>query len=251
MYNDVGFLITAFEQEKLCEIGIQRIRNYKKLGNCPIHIVTTSENPKLFKYLEKDYPRVWVHNYIEAPGNKGSEWTTKRQVGDYVLPARIFNSMEIGCNALADLGYKRCVHIHTDSWFELESELLLRLDIIKEKYVVADLSLEDEVSAAFNKVAPAGLCLHVEGLILNLDRLATTGYLDFSHIFHNPQFDAHDWKSIESLLGQWLIFCMTGKNITKYADQIPREYFDWVFFGLNRNYHAMFSNGFCNLPGKQ
>lgn len=265
-YNKFCYIITAFEQINLVEENIKRIRTqYKILNNNDIVIVSTSDRDVGFERLENEYSNVHFIDFPNAPGNKNSSIRNRNNpCGNYIswrhefLPMRILLSFQKGIQYSWDIGFNKILHLHSDTYFkpEAENKLISYINQLDYCLMVADTSIEEELNAKILKTLPPTLHLHPEGLLLNLDGCYKCGYgFTFGNIFRkDSNFISHNYSCIAALLSQYLIYCLTGKNITKYDDQLPNEYHKNVYLRENRPYHSGsngFLSGLVNLSGEQ
>ncbi len=252
--NDFGFIITAYKQLDLVEENINRIRNrYKYLNNSVIIVVSTSEEKMGFKELEKKYENVFVIEYLNAPLQKG--FILPKQ-GKWFLPARILFSIRLGLLKAKKLKLGKVLHIHSDvCWDEnKENNLLKIIDELNNYYVIADGCIDERRINIVKKEYPDDLVhLHPEGLFFNIDKCDKIGYgFDFDLIFSNDiNFEMHNSDSIEAILIQFFIFCLTGKNIIKREQIVPKMIFDHIKINVMRTYHGDFEHGLINLKIKQ
>ncbi len=263
--KDFAYLITAYRQKDLTEENIKRIRNEYKtsLKDSPIVIVTTSEDDKEnFGELQEKYPDVYVLHFPNAPGSEGADWFHSKEnpAGQYIswrhefLPPRILISLQKAMCFANDMECIKAIHLHSDSYIpaSYEEQLIKDIYLLDTVMIIADVSEDDEASAAANKVIPPMMHLHIEGLMLNLTKCLECGYgFTFSNIFDkNSGFQSHNYGSIEALLAQYAIYCLSGVGINKFDQELPKEYFQNVYFRMCRQYHGCWDQ-IVNLHGKQ
>jgi hypothetical protein len=259
-----AFIITAYLQLALVEQNIQRIRNeYKFLNNSPIVVVSTAEQDPGFAQLYEKYEEVYVIRYPDAPGSTGSTFKSRpNPAGNYIswrhefLPARILLSLQKGVEFCRDvIGVDKVLHIHSDTHWKASKEqnLVEDISILDKAMIIADTSEAEESSSQLSKILPPMMHLHPEGLMLNLSKCSDNGYaFTFDKIFDQKSgFESHNFGSLEALLAQYAIYCLSGKNITKYDDVLPDEYFQNIYFRCCRPYHCETEYGLINLSGTQ
>ena len=259
MINDFCFIITSFDQVKLIEENIVRIRaNYPaEIKNAPIIIVSTAEK-NLFKHIVEQKNLFFIH-FKDAPSNSSNTtFKSKAQpTGNYegwrneFLPPRILMSIE---KAL-DLAYKiKCnsaLHLHSDTYWRVNKTQNLLNEIrykIKNKLFIGDLSFPNEYSSFIKKVLPPFLHFQPEGLLFNVKKSKEIGFSDFSRIWDNKtEFKSHNYGSIEALIGQFAYFSLTGNNVINKKTKLINDYFSQIGFRTIRPYHGHFNYGLTNL----
>jgi hypothetical protein len=258
-----GIIITAYKQKDLVEQNIIRIRKrYRLLDTLPIIVVSTSEENIGFEELQNSYDDIHFLEFPNAPGSSNCNWWKSRpNPSGYLnwrhqfLPPRILLSMQKGIQYAYDIGLKKILHLHSDTYFKEENEvnLIKFFNMLDQCMMICDTSSEDEGAAQEVKILPKMLHIHPEGLFLNLEKCKSIGYgFEFFKIFDpNSGFISHNYGSLEALIGQFCIWCLSHKNILKYEDEIPKEYFENVYFVCNRSYYEATQYGLVNIRGQQ
>jgi hypothetical protein len=233
-----GFLITAYKQIELVEQNIIRIKNYKKLSNSIIVVVSTSEIDIGFKKLER-YENVFVIEYMDAiPCN------------DLMLnlAKRIFNSIQKGLLFMKDLSVEVVLHLHGDTYWDenKENNLLFNFnDVINNNYLISG---DIDIHSEYNPLIPKNIHFHPEALIFNIKECIKYNYgFTLGELWDNKEFKSHNYASPEALIGQSLIFYLSGENIISPNQKIPQIYFEKVKIRNYRTYHGVFPDGLINL----
>jgi len=258
--QDMCFLITAYEDTHGIKRNIRFIRKkYKELTGVAIIIVSTSDNPSIFNFL-KTYPNVYFIPFTDAPGSKNNtSYKSRDNGGPYwgwhseFLPPRILMSIELGLKKAIELNKKICFHIHADTYWRpakiknLINEMSVLID--QNLLMIADMSVQNEVSAR-NHNGPRYIAYQPEGMLLNIAECQRTGYgITFSKIFDEKSgFVSQNYGCIEILIGQYAIYCLSKKNITKQTDVLPKIYDEKVRTRMSRDYHGYFKSGLRNIP---
>jgi len=230
-----GFLITAYKQKDLCEKNIENIKEMFQ-ENCKIVIVSTSEDDIVFKELEK-YENVSVIEFKDAPPYEGDFCS---------LTKRILLSIEIGLKKLTELNVDYCLHLHSDTFWDANKKNIL-VDtfndlIINDYLIIGDIDVLCDCVMAI----PQNTHFHPEGLFINIKYSNEIGYSYFSNIFNDSGFLSHNFCSIEALISQYAIYCLSGENILTVNTYIPIIYFEKVKINLRRGYHGVFESGLIN-----
>jgi hypothetical protein len=268
MSQNTAYLITTYKDKSGCENQINVIRNhYKYLNDLPIIIVSTSEVDINLVELYDKYEDVYIINYPSAPGNPKSSFKSRPQPDgseyrswrhEFISP-RILYSINLGAKfAYRNLGLHKLIHTHSDGYWlpEVgEKSLLEDLDRINNLMAIVDTSHGEEEENVTWKILPQMCSWHPESSIFNLDRCYDTGFIfDFHKIFDEYSgFKAHNYASTECLLAQFCIWSLTRKNILKFDDELPKDYFENVYFRMCRLYHGIYPNGYfnSNINGEQ
>lgn len=253
-----GVVITTYDSVSDCEALVTEIReSWGPLKNCTIVIVSTHPSSStLFRGALIE--GVTLVPFGDAPGNEGVCWSrVPNPAGPYVnwrqefLPVRILLSMKKGLEAAEKLSVKAALHLHADTrWRPNKIGNLVRDLATLDRYVfVGDLSLGPEQSSRANKVLPLGLHFQPEGLLLNVERCRRVNFgFGFSDVFEpNSGFRTHNYGAIEALFGQFLHWCVTGRNIVSFTEPVHQDY--WRSFRARtiRPYHGSFASGLVNV----
>jgi hypothetical protein len=250
--SDFYWAITTYRQRGMTEAQIQLLRSYDFLNDSWILVVSTSEVDLEFKALESIYDKVKVVEFFDAPGNvPGFGWDGFNK--DTYLPCRILHSLEKCFEFGLQNGLRKFIHTHSDTFCLDTNWIKSRIDALDRCLVAADLSYHDEANAQLYKTSPQGVHIHPTPIGFNIPKCANIGYNNFSHIYkNNSRFGSHTYTGTEGLLGAWLHYCLTGRNILGFEDTLDPRYIEAVNFSQLRSYHGFYrASGILNLPGKQ
>ncbi len=263
--SDLAFVITAYQQVNLVLRNIKRIREEypDNFNNCPIIIVSTSETDFFTPYINL-YKNVFFIHFDNAPGNDSyvgsyeSRILFKNKEPNWryeFLPPRILISIQKGLEFATGLTCKYALHLHSDTfWHPKKIINLYRELIILENYLfIGDLSAPNEISSCKNQVLPPKMHFQPEGLLFNLEKSNEIGFSKFENIWSDNNFMSHNFGSIEALISQYSIYCLTEKLniVNSYNDKIPSIYFNVIKIRTIRTYHGKFNSGLVNLNMSQ
>jgi hypothetical protein len=249
-----SILITAYKHPDLVENNIRRIRDtYTLLNNCPIVVVTTSEEDVGFYNMVKKYKDVHLIEFKDAPPYEPIWYGTSDQIAGWnygiSLSKRIFLSIEKGLNLIDELNSDVCLHLHSDSFWETGKEKIL-YNLMKEVYdkkllFSGDLCIDD-----LNSSITKNTLFQPEGLIINVETAKKYNFNRLSRIWEGD-FNSNNWGSIEMLIGQFAEFCLSGILICDKNTKHSEIYEEKVKIRLTRTYHGFFENGLVNINIKQ
>lgn len=237
-----GILITAYKQKDLTQKCIERFNSFNQ--KFKFVVVSTSEVDVGFKELESKFNNVHVIEFMDAPF-----W--KQGQDNFPLVSRILLSIKKGLELFEKLGIKKVLHLHSDTYWKIEKQynLYKLFDELSEYMIIADSDSSSESSSPI----PKGIHLHPEGIFFNLLECKKYGYgFTFEKACsESPPFRSHNSRSIEAILGQYAIFCLSGKNILSKNDIVPDIYYKKVKINIERDYHGEFISGLVNVKTKQ
>lgn len=244
-----GFLITAYQTVDLVEENLKRIRGeYTILNNCPIVIVSTSEEDVGFSSLVEKYKNVYFINFSNAPPITIDSYRGFRHV-QIGLGMRIFGSMELGMKKLIELDCDTIIHFHGDTYWVSEKENYLH-QYAKELYESNALLSGDLCEEDGDGRLPNHTRFHPEALLINLKNAETTGYINLSEIFKDDNFVSDHWGCIEGLIAQFARYKLDGGTIF-HDTKLPQIYYRNLLSRNIRPYHGHFDDGLVNIPIKQ
>lgn len=253
------FIITAYQQVELVERNVIRIRmEYPEvIRNAQIIVVSTSEEDIFSNTLSK-YNGVHFIHFDDSPGNDKTAFTSRKN-GDNIylnwrqefLPPRIMISMQRGLEKALSLGMNSALHLHSDTYWDPQkiNVLLKEIDGINKILFKGDLSYPNESSSQSKKIIPKGIHFQPEGLLINVNLSNECGFMYFENIWKDKNFRSHNFGSIEALIGQWAIYCISNreKNVHNFRDKIPDLYRKLIKVRTIRAYHGKFKSGLINL----
>lgn len=257
--EEIGIVMTCYENTKQVLDNIRHIRNFKELKDSPICVVSTTDKDNIEKefvnlsYAELVQPLI-INIWKTAPGNKDGIKISKIENLNTIswrhkfLPSRILLSMERGINLLRNYKVKYVLHIHSDTFIKNSQWIIEETRWLSRGVLgFGDLCLEDN-----GDYAPYGVHFHPESLTFNIDECSKLGILEFSNIFYDftHQFKHYNFFSIESLMGCWINYCISKNCIMGPQDNCSSEFYDKFWVRCKRPYHGDFEH-ILNLEGVQ
>lgn len=247
--DNFGFIISAYRQVDLTRQNVESIRQFKQLGHCPIVVISTCHEDIGFA----DIPGIEFIHFKDAPGNPNSPYKTVPWDG-YIegnwhheyLPQRILRSIALGAAYLNDRGIQYGLHCHSDTFWKDENLLVNEISRMHDESLLAigDLSISIENI----KRNPPGCAFNPEGMLFDLDFAET---IDSAVDHHDADgFKSNGYGTTEWLIGQYLHYYISGKNLLNYTDEICDGYKKKVKVRCTREYHGDFGH-LINLWGKQ
>jgi len=248
MIDKFAFLITTFDQVDNVLFQIESIRkNFTSLNNNKIIIISSDQNFDLKISDDKNI-------YIESPDFIGNTELSKiNNADDYKTwktsfqVKRILSQIQYGVNIAYNENISYCLHYHSDTFLSpyFENTLIKEIELLNDFAMISCLSEDCENQ----KTLPFGIHLHTELIHLNLKKCHEIGYcFKFDNIFLDDKFKSHNYNSISALFGQYMHYCLTGKNILKYTDPVSDYYYKNVRPRSIRPAHGMFNFGVYNSP---
>lgn len=246
---NIGFLITAYKLLHVVEDNIQVIQQYSKLYNSHIVVVTTAEEDVGFSVLETKYKNVHVIRFTDAPKYEAKSFRQTPPLHGVSLAQRIFLSIEKGLKKHEKLNTDICIHVHSESYWVKEAEDIL-LQYCKEVHDEHLLFSGDLCEEDSHTPIATYTHFHPEGLIINIKKAKDLGFIELNRIWTDLNFNSHNFGSIEALIGQFALYCVTGQLILN-KEPLNDLYFKSVKARQTRPYHGVFKDGFVNVEIKQ
>jgi hypothetical protein len=253
------FVITAYQQVELVKRNVTRIRReYPELiCNAQIIVVSTSQED-MFSSVLSGYKDVHFIHFNNSPGSEKADFQSRKNSNNSFLnwrheflPPRIMISIQKGLEKALSLGMDSALHLHSDTYWEPKkiNGLLDEIQEINEILFKGDLSYPNEIASQRKKITPKGIHFQPEGLLFNINFCKEYGFMNFENIWKDRNFKSHNFGSIEALIGQWAIYCLSNhkKNILNFSDVIPCIYKKLVKVRTVRGYHGKFKSGLINL----
>jgi len=249
--------ISAYKQVDLIEKNILNFRNnFSELKYKTIITTSTAPEDPGFGALTNKYDNLVHMQFDAAPGNPDVIFKSRPQQypswrAEFIAP-RILLPIQKVLQIASIFKYDSVLHMHSDSFWKPESErqLLNEIDTLlnKNKLFIGDLSAPCEGCNAI----PKGFHFQPEGLLFNVAECHKYGYgIDFWKIWEPESgFISHNWMAIEAFFGQFAHWCLTGKNITAFTDEVDEIYFERVVARCQRDHHGNFAHIY-NPPGEQ